>query len=107
MGKASNSAATRKMIADERYTLKYSHLVVVRAFGGTVFARVSEVGICTSCGRPASIAPGEIDLRKLPGLFSAWQTTPLSTSQVEAKLEPSLTSVVGTRQRRYFMSTLN
>ena len=58
MGKGSNSAAARKMIADERHTLKWSHLVVSRRpFVGTVFARVSEVGTCTSCGRPASIAP--------------------------------------------------
>src|ERR1700693_3242541 len=58
MGKGSNSAATRKMIADEGHTLKCSHLVVSRRpFVGTVFVRVSEVGTCTSCGRPASIAP--------------------------------------------------
>ena len=45
MGKGSNSAATRKMIADERHTLKQFHFVVSRRlFVEAALARVREVG---------------------------------------------------------------
>ena len=59
MGKGSDPAAARKMIADERNTPKRFHLVVSRRpFFGAAFDRVREVGTCISCGRLTSIEPG-------------------------------------------------
>ena len=48
VSKGSDSAATRKMIADERHTLKQLHFVVSRRlFVEAALARVREVGTCT------------------------------------------------------------
>jgi len=58
MSKGSDSAATRKMIADERHTLKPFHSVISKLLSvETALARLREVAACTSHGRLASGEP--------------------------------------------------
>jgi hypothetical protein len=45
MGKGSNSAATRKMIADEGHTLKCSHLVVSKERSGDCLSGPAGAGV--------------------------------------------------------------